>query len=144
MNQLLGLAPGAVVGCGGRRYVISHILSLEAILGHNRLAPEVEAIIDSVLRELYLTKQKRSIKCTVDEIRRIFASRELKPPHYNTIRNRVLAISERVRDKERLGYKLARKKHDAFPGQFPGADWPLAVVQIDHTKFDIMLVDDIH
>jgi putative transposase len=43
-----------------------------------------------------------------------------------------------------LGAKAASEKHDAFPGYFPGADWPLAVVQIDHTKFDIMLVDDIH
>jgi putative transposase len=249
MNQLLGLTPGTAIGCGGRRYVITHILSLERVLakdqesgrsielklcditapiqlstlektaakdlalieekdwttaeqwfsrlhpllsgrrtdelvravakeagvhrttiyrklalyeqgggrvsdliptkssggkGHNRLSPEVEAIIDSVLRELYLTKQKRSIKCTVDEIKRIFAGTELKPPHYNTVRNRVLAISERVKDKQRLGAKVAREKHDAFPGQFPGADWPLAVVQIDHTKFDIMLVDDIH
>ena len=36
MNQLLGLAPGAVVGCGGRRYVITHILSLEAILAKDQ------------------------------------------------------------------------------------------------------------
>lgn len=67
----------------------------------------------------------------------------LKPPHYNTIRSRVLAISEKERDKGRLGAK-AVNQHGAFPGHFPGADWPLAVVQIDHTKFDIMLVDDIH
>jgi putative transposase len=112
--------------------------------GHNRLTAEVEVIIDSVLRDHYLTKQKRSIKCTVDEIRRIFARTELKPPHYNTIRNRILAVSEKERDKQRLGQKTASEKHDAFPGHFPGAEWPLAVVQIDHTKFDIMLVDDIH
>ena len=29
-----------------------------------------------------------------------------------------------------------------MPGHFPGADCPLAVVQIDHTKVDIILVDD--
>jgi putative transposase len=222
MNQLLGLTPGATVGCGGRRYVITHILSLEAILakdqddgrsielkvcditapiqlstlektagkdlalieekdwtmaeqwfsrlypllsgrrtdemvravakeagvhrttiyrklslyeqggrvsdliptkssggkGHNRLAPEVEAIIASVLREFYLTKQKRSIKCAVDEIRRIFASTNLTSPHYNTIRNRVLAIPERVKDKERLGHKVARESMMPFPDSF--------------------------
>jgi putative transposase len=248
MNQLLGLAPGAAIGCGGRRYVITHILSLEAILakdletgrslelklcditpptqlsvpdktaakdlalieqkdwttaelwfsrihpllsgrrtdemvravareagvhrttiyrklarfeqtsrvseltptkptggkGQSRLAPETEAIVDSLLKEVYLNKQKRSIKKTADEIRRSFAHAELKPPHYNTIRNRILAISGKERDKERLGPKAASEKHDSFPGHFPGADWPLAVVQIDHTKFDIMLVDDIH
>jgi putative transposase len=248
MNQLLGLVPGAAIGCGGRRYVITHILSLEAILakdqetgrsielklcditpptqlslpentgakdlglieqkdwttaelwfsrihplltgrrtdemvravaqeagvhrttvyrklalyeqssrvseltptkptggkGQSRLTPEAEAIVDSLLKEFYLNRQKRSIKKTADEIGRSFIHAGLKPPHYNTIRNRVLAISEKERDKGRLGAKAVSKKHDAFPGHFPGADWPLAVVQIDHTKFDIMLVDDIH
>ena len=112
--------------------------------GQSRLAPEAEAIVDSLLKEVYLNKQKRSFKKTADEISRSFAHAELKPPHYNTIRKRILAISEKERDKERLGAKAVSKKHDAFPGHFPGADWPLAVVQIDHTKFDIMLVDDIH
>lgn len=36
MNQLLGLAPGAAIECGGRRYVITHILSLEAILAKDQ------------------------------------------------------------------------------------------------------------
>ncbi len=94
--------------------------------------------------ESYLNKQKRSIKKTADEIKRTFANAQIKPPHNNTIRNRILAVSEKQRDKERFGAKIASEKHDAFPGHFPGADWPLAVVQIDHTKFDIMLVDDIH
>ncbi len=248
MNQVLGLAPGAAIASGGRRYVISHILSLEAILakdldtgksielklsdispplqpsvpqqteakdlalieqkdwataelwfsriyplvsgrrtdqmvrtvakeagvhrttvyrklalyeqscrvsdlaptkpsggkGQSRLAPEAEAVIDSVVKEIYLNRQRRSIKKTTDEIRRSFANAALKPPHYNTVRNRILALSEAERDRKRLSPKVANEKHGAFPGHFPGADWPLAVVQIDHTKFDIMLVDDIH
>jgi putative transposase len=247
MNQVLGLAPGTPIGSDGRRYVITHILSLEAVLakdqetgrsvelklsdiappqsfvrqkneakdltlieekdwasaelwfsriqpllcsprttamvkavaheagvhlatvyrklalyeqrgrvsdltplkpnggkGHGRLAPEAEVIVGSLVKEIYLNKQKRSIKKTADEISRSFVHAELKPPHYNTIRNRILAVSEKERDKERLGPKTASEKHDSFSGHFPGADWPLAVVQIDHTKFDIMLVDDIH
>jgi hypothetical protein len=96
--------------------------------GQSRLAPEAEAIVDSLLKEVYLNKQKRSFKKTADEISRSFAQAELKPPHYNTIRKRILAISEKDRDKERLGAKAASKKHDAFPGHFPGADWPRAVV----------------
>ena len=247
MNQVMGLAPGTPIASDGRRYVITHILSLEAILakdqetgrsvelklcdiappqssipqkseakdltlieqkdwasaelwfsrispllfgprtadtvkavaheagvhpatvyrkialyeqsgrvsdltpikpnggkGHSRLAPEAEAIVGSLVKEVYLNKQKRSIRKTADEIRRNFFNAELKPPHYNTIRNRILAVSEKERDKERQGPKTASKKHDAFPGHFPGADWPLAVVQIDHTKFDVMLVDDVH
>ncbi len=112
--------------------------------GQSRLAPEVEAIVGSLVKEVYLNRQKRSIKKTNDEIKRSFANADLKPPHYLTVRNRILAVSEEERDKKRLSAKVANEKHAAFLGHFPGADWPLAVVQIDHTKFDIMLVDDIH
>ncbi|MFN2532530.1 MAG: transposase, partial [Pyrinomonadaceae bacterium] len=85
-----------------------------------------------------MSKQKPSIRKTNDEIRRSFAQANLKPPHYLTVRKRILAVSEVERDKQRLSSKVAYEKHSAFPGHFPGADWPLAVVQIDHTKFDII------
>ena len=112
--------------------------------GRSRLIPEAQAVIASTIDEVYLSKQKRSIKKTADEISMRFRNAKLAPPHYNTIRNRIVAIAEKERDKKRLGARAASEKHSAYPSQFPGADWPLAVVQIDHTKFDIMLVNDIH
>jgi putative transposase len=112
--------------------------------GRSRLMPEAEAVIASTIDEVYLSKQKRSIKKTADEISMRFRNAKLAPPHYNTIRNRIVAIAEKERDKKRLGARAASEKHSAHPSHFPGADWPLAVVQIDHTKFDIMLVDDVH
>jgi putative transposase len=112
--------------------------------GQSRLAPEAEALIAAVVKAVYLNKQKHSIRKTSEAIRQSFAKAGLKPPHYNTVRNRILAVSEVERDKNRFSRKVANEKHAAFPSHFPGADWPLAVVQIDHTKFDIMLVDDIH
>jgi putative transposase len=36
-----------------------------------------------------------------------------------------------------------RDKYAPIQGAFPGADWPLAVVQIDHTPVDLILVDDV-
>ena len=112
--------------------------------GRGRLTPEAEAIITSTIQEVYLNKQKRSIKKTADEISRRLRNAKLKPAHYNTVRSRVAAVAEKERDKKRLGARAAAQKHAACPDHFQGADWPLAVVQIDHTKFDIMLVDDIH
>ena len=38
----------------------------------------------------------------------------------------------------------AKNKFTPTAGQFPNADYPLAVVQIDHTPADIILVDDQH
>src|SRR6266542_3849977 len=45
--------------------------------GRSRLAPEADAIIGSLLKEVYLNSQKRSIKKTADEIKRSFADAEL-------------------------------------------------------------------
>ncbi len=70
--------------------------------GQSRLGPEAEAIVGSLVKEVYLNKQRRSIKKTADEIRRSFASANLKPPHYLTVRNRILTVSEEERDKKRL------------------------------------------
>ena len=53
----------------------------------------------------------------------------LKPPHISTLRRRLKAR------------RLAQKRRPVF-GNFPGADGPLAVVQIDHTKLDVVVVDE--
>jgi putative transposase len=87
--------------------------------GQSRLAPEAEAIVDSLLKEVYLNRQKRSIKKTADEIRRSFAHAGLKPPHYNTIRNRILAISERKGTKSGWGRRLRAKSMTPSPVIFP-------------------------
>ena len=43
---------------------------------------------------------------------------------------------------KREGRKAAHDKYGSIKGSFPGADAPLAVVQIDHTLLDIMVVDE--
>jgi putative transposase len=112
--------------------------------GKSRLSPEAEAILSATIQEVYLDKQKPSLEHTYKAVKRAFRAANLIPPHYNTIRNRVKSIPEKEKDEGRLGKQVAAKKHSAFPGRFPGADWPLAVVQIDHTQFNVMLLDDIY
>jgi putative transposase len=65
-------------------------------------------------------------------------------PHPNTVRYRIAQLSEEMKLKKRVNAKAAREKFAPVTGHFPGADYPLAVVQIDHTELDIILVDDIH
>jgi putative transposase len=60
------------------------------------------------------------------------------------VRNRIKALSDKEKLRRREGGKAMRDKYAPIPGTFPGADWPLAVVQIDHTPVDLMLVDDVH
>lgn len=109
-----------------------------------RLSKKVEAIIKDVIETVDLSKQKRSQKKVIDAViqRCKTAKPKLKPPHPNTIRARIKAVSPRERTKRREGTKAARDKYGMVKGEFPGADYPLAVVQIDHTLLDIVLVDD--
>jgi putative transposase len=113
--------------------------------GKSRLGETADQIVQSTIDEFYLNKQKqkRSIKKTVKEVERRFRAAKLTPPHPNTIANRIRSLPEEKRDEHHLGTQEAQKKHSPFPGHFPGADFPLAVVQIDHTLLDIIVLDDI-
>ena len=65
-------------------------------------------------------------------------------PHTNTIRNRIQKIVPQIKMAKRLSCQAAEMKFSLLQGNFPNADYPLAVVQIDHTKLDIILVDDVY
>lgn len=111
--------------------------------GATRLSLEVEAIIKGVIEEEYLSKQKKRESHVCRVVRRRCLSAGLTPPHDNTVRSRIAAIAEELKIARRKGRKAAEAKFSPIEGSFPGADWPLAVVLIDHTKLDIILVDDI-
>jgi putative transposase len=113
--------------------------------GTSKLAPEVERLVQEVVETYYLTTQRRSIQSTCNEVMRRGREQGLEPlPHYNTVRNRILARTQYVRVAKRLGRKTAENQFRPHTAEFPGADYPLAVVQIDHTRLDIILVDEHH
>jgi putative transposase len=112
--------------------------------GHSRLDPEVETLLAATIDEFYLHGQKRSAQHTYHEVARRCRNAGLQRPHPNTVRNRIKALSDKEKVRRREGGKAMREKYAPMPGAFPGADWPLAVVQIDHTPVDLMLVDDMH
>ena len=111
--------------------------------GSVRLAPEVEAVITATIEDVYLNSQRKSISKVVDAVRERCLNAQLEAPHPNTVRNRIGAMSESFTMRRRHGAKAADQVFAPIEGQFPGADWPLAFVQIDHTKLDIVLVDDV-
>lgn len=112
--------------------------------GVKRLSEGVETIIEVVLDEEYLRKQQKSPGNVHREIVRRCKAAQLDTPHLNTIRKRIEALPLEKRTARRQGRKAAENRFSISEGSFPGADWPLAFVQIDHTKLDIILVDDIH
>jgi putative transposase len=112
--------------------------------GKSRLPAHAEAIINEVVRDYYLTVQRPSVQKTVLEVTRRCRERRIEPPGASAVRERVNRISERERLKGRGMAERARHKFTPVPGHFPNADYPLAVMQIDHTPADIILVDDNH
>ena len=107
-----------------------------------RLSEEVEAVIGAVIRALYLTKQKASAEEVVVEIHRRCRAAKLARPSAGTIRARIRAIDPKTKLLKREGRKAAHDRYGAVKESFPGADAPLAVVQIDHTLLDIIVLDE--
>jgi putative transposase len=109
-----------------------------------RISPEVEALIADAIENFHDTKQQRSIIETATEIRRRCSNAGLKLPALNTIRMRLERTSGRERTKLRKGLAAAHDLHAPILGAIPDANWPLALVQIDHTMLPIIIVDDVY
>lgn len=112
--------------------------------GKSRISIHTEKLIQEVIKDTFLTPQRPSIQKVVIEVKRRCNTKGIVPPHANTIRNRIHALSEKQVLSGRGFKEKAKNKFLPAAGQFPNADYPLAVVQIDHTPVDIILVDDKH
>lgn len=112
--------------------------------GKIKLPDEVEEIIRKAINQKYLTKQKVSTQKIKLEVAMECHRNGLPIPHYNTVRNRIMLISEEEKLGRRHDRSIARNKYEAIMGSFPGADYPLAAIQIDHTKLDIICVDEVY
>jgi putative transposase len=112
--------------------------------GGRRLNKEVEAVIHSVINNLYLTTQQLSIKKVTLEIAIKCKSLGLQAPDYATVKKRITDISKEKRIAKRFNRSIANNLYEPVRNGFPGADYPLSVVQIDHTLLDIILVDDVN
>lgn len=111
--------------------------------GKGRLMAEVEAIIDDVVQNYYLTDQQPTIQDVAGEIRRLCDQAGLPMPHEHTVRKRIGWIEERERISRRRGRRAAIMQFEPNEGTVPDADWPLAVVQIDHTKVNVIVVHEV-
>ena len=110
--------------------------------GKNRISPLAETVIQEVVNAFYLVPQRPSTQKTVVEVLRRCQEYGIEAPSPSTIRLRLSQIPERDRLRKRGFQEKAKNKFLPTAGSFPNADYPLAVVQIDHTPADIILVDD--
>lgn len=112
--------------------------------GNSRLDEHAEALIEKVIREFYLTPQRPTAKKAITEVLRACQAQGIKPPGPSAIRARISRIAEKEQLRGRGHREKAKNKFLPAPGRFPNADFPLAVMQIDHTPADIILVDDVY
>jgi putative transposase len=110
--------------------------------GASRLDPQVEDIIKQQISDFYLVKERPSVVELWERIAIACREANLKTPNINTIRRRVDRVPDRLVLSKRYSTKQAKEKFEPLKGSFPGADYPLAVYQIDHTPVDICLVDE--
>ncbi|VVO87295.1 Transposon Tn7 transposition protein TnsB [Pseudomonas fluorescens] len=112
--------------------------------GATRLTIEAEKIIRDVIDDHYLKSQRPSIQSTIAEVAMRAKAQGITPPGASAIRARIAKIPEKQVLRKRGFADQARNRYTPSVGKFPGADYPLAVIQIDHTPIDLIVVDDLH
>ena len=110
--------------------------------GVSTLEADREAVIAAAIERCHKTKKSRRVAKTVEAVREMCRNAGIAPPHANTVRARVAALPRAETLRARGQGELARNTLEPIAGHFPGADHPLAVLQVDHSKDDIELVDD--
>lgn len=109
-----------------------------------RLSPEVETILKDCIENFHLTQQKVSVAATTVEVRRRCSNAGVPMPAATTVRRHIEWIDEQTRIKQREGDRVAKLRFDPKIGKIPDANWPLAIVQMDHTLLPVIIVDDEH
>lgn len=99
-----------------------------------------EAVIRQALKDVYLQPTRPPFARLVYEVEIRCLQQGLQPPNWRTIKQRLLEIDLRTRARRR-GDAAVLKATTATPGRYTAAK-PLEVVQIDHTKVDVIVVDE--
>lgn len=105
--------------------------------GRSRLSAEDEVLIERVIQEHYLTRQKPTMADTHVELSSHYL--EGRGPSIKALKRRIDRIPERTRLLAREGTEAARRLK-AKPGSLE-IDRPNAFWQLDHTIADLMIVD---
>ncbi len=112
--------------------------------GSSRLTEKQEVIINRVIKDYYLTQQRPSASNVVLEVQRVCHNENVIAPSHTAVRDRIASVSEKERLRKHGFQERAVNKFKPSLGKFPNADYPLSVIQIDHTPVDIIVVDDEH
>ncbi len=116
--------------------------------GTSKLPPGTLAIVEDMKDNFYLnpTKEhpKPTIKESYSEIKQRCKTAGVRIPAKGTVYSLFGKIPASDLAKRREGKSDSGNKFLAKPGKFPGGNYPLDVIQIDHTPLNVMVVDEIY
>jgi len=110
--------------------------------GCKLLRPQVEGIIQQAFNEIYAKRQRPRLKSVYQNIRLACSQRGIEPPSISTVRRRFNLADPEFVARRRHGSKNAQTLKPV-KGQAPAAEYPLQIIEIDHTKADVILVDSV-
>jgi putative transposase len=111
--------------------------------GAHRIDAHLERLIAEVIRDVYLTRVRAKKEEVVRRVGLRCSAEGLTPPSRNTVLARVQTLDPRQVAKARLQPGEASVLYDPVPGTYK-VERALDVVQIDHTRADVIVVDDTH
>lgn len=111
--------------------------------GKSRISDQLEKIIGNCIESVYLTLDRNSKKDTYEAVKKACEAQGIRAPNISTVHARIDLISERTVLRARGFKELASNKFDPRPGRLV-SDYPLHRIQIDHTRADVIVVDDVH
>jgi putative transposase len=134
---------------GNRKPKISGRVPDKLIEEDYEKARAVSAIIDRVIRTKYLTRERPSVQSIfitvvgriADENRHRETHDRLPTPHISTLYKVIKKLDQYEVDSARYGKKHADEKHRANR-LGPRPSRPLERVECDHTKVDMMVIDE--
>ncbi|RII26340.1 MAG: transposase [Geobacter sp.] len=112
--------------------------------GKSRIDSHVEAILQKVIEEEFLTRQKKKVSKVCSEVEMRCFRAGVPAPHPSTVRRRIEALPRNDVVKRREGSKKSSRLFQSVEGSFPEGKHPLDAIQIDHTILDVILVDEIY
>lgn len=118
--------------------------------GASRFSEEVEAIVEGAIQDKYWVREAVTIDDVVYEVavrldaenRSRAAHEKLKAPSRRTIARRIEALDPRSKFTVKHGKRAARQEFSQY-GSTEYSPIPLERVEIDHTRIDLIVIDDL-
>lgn len=109
--------------------------------GRSRISEEVESLINSTIESGYELNRGITMKDAHEAVKLACTAVNLPVPNITTVRARIKKIPYKKILMKR-GQQEEARKYESRPGEL-AAEYPLQIVQIDHTPLDVFLVDDV-